>query len=44
MDFAALTTSLTTAVTGAISAAVPLIVIVLSAQIGYKLYKRFIKG
>lgn len=44
MDFAALTTGLTTVVSGAITAAVPLIAIVLGAGVGFKIYKRFIKG
>lgn len=43
MDFVALSTSLSAVVTGAISAAVPVIVIVLGATVGFKIYKRFVK-
>lgn len=44
MDFTALATAMGTAVTTAITASVPVIVIVLGTSIGYRLFKRFIKG
>lgn len=43
MDFTALASSLGTSATGAISAAVPVILIVLGATVGYRLFKRFVK-
>jgi hypothetical protein len=43
MDFSTLATSVGTAATGAISSAIPVIVIVLGATIGYRLFKRFAK-
>jgi hypothetical protein len=44
MDFSALATSLGTEVTSAISASIPVIVIVLGATVGYRVFKRFVKG
>ena len=43
MDFSALATSVGTEATSAITAAIPVIVIVLGATIGYRLFKRFAK-
>jgi Phage major coat protein, Gp8 len=43
MDFTVLATAVGTAATGAISASIPVIVIVLGATIGYRLFKRFTK-
>lgn len=44
MDFAALATSLGTVVTSAITASIPVVTIVLGAMIGYRVFKRFVKG
>lgn len=44
MDFVALATSLGTVVTSAITASIPVITIVLGATVGYKVFRRFIKG
>jgi len=43
MDYATLATGLATVATSAITAAVPVIVIVLGATVGYRLFKRFAK-
>jgi len=44
MDFTALATNLGTVVSGAITAAIPVIVIVLGATVGYRVFRRFIRG
>jgi uncharacterized membrane-anchored protein len=44
MDFTTLATSLGSGVTTAITAAIPVIVIVLGARIGYRVFKSFVKG
>lgn len=43
MDFAALATAVGASATSAITASIPVIVIVLGATIGYRLFKRFVK-
>ena len=43
MDFSALATAVGTEATRAITAAIPVIVIVMGATIGYRLFKRFTK-
>lgn len=44
MDLSVLAAGLATTATAAIAAAVPVIVIVLGATIGYRIFKRFVKG
>ncbi len=42
MDFTALATALTTEVTSALTAVQPVIILVLSAVVGYALFRRFV--
>lgn len=43
MNFTELATALGTSASDAISASIPVIVIVLGATVGYRLFKRFVK-
>lgn len=43
MDYASMATGLATTATSAIGAAAPVIIVVLGATIGYRLFKRFVK-
>jgi len=44
MDLSTIATGLVTTVGSAITAATPVVVLVLGATIGYRIFKRFIKG
>lgn len=41
MDFTALATAVQTAITGALTAVVPLVGVLISASVGYKLFRKF---
>lgn len=41
MDFTALATAVTTSINGALTAVIPLIGLIVSASVGYKLFRKF---